>query len=341
MKKLAIASAIALMGTSTAFAADITVLTPQPQVAGVFQAGAVDSGATGPVIDIIEGVTTALFNQVDVDTEGGIFSTGGLLNTMLKTDIQLDLGDSVTGSLSTGYDIAVIGGAINLARLNGAIDISGTTVTLSSLANNVSATATATATTSTAEAFAIAGVKLETTAIGAVNSSTVEVMGKVTDQATSFGQATGIGSLAAQNQSFDLSAVSFDTAKLPLPNAEIGISLTGEDSLFTATVADEALGGLLNSQFDMTGLTSNITASTTNKINELQNIAVFNSAINAAALDAGIKVVASVDPSAWFLNPQTGMVNLSNVAMATTAIGAVNSSVTRLGANLSPTVTVK
>jgi hypothetical protein len=315
MKKLAIASAIALMSAGSAFAqASITLETPQPQIAGVFQADSIG-------IDNISGVTTSVFDTLD-----NILATRETVEGVTTT--------------TAGYDIAVLSGAINLARINGAIDISGTNVALSSMANNVSATATATATTSTADAYAIAGAKLSTTVIGAMNSATVEVMGKVTDQSNAISQKTGIGSLASQGQDFVLNTSDITSAVLP-------VGLAGGENLGNALQSAELLnsamseGALTAGQFDMTGLNSEITASTTNKISELQNMAVFNTAINAAALDAGIKVVASVDPASWFLNPQTGVVNLANVAMATTAIGAMNSSVTRLGANLSPTVTVK
>jgi hypothetical protein len=95
-------------------------------------------------------------------------------------------------------------------------------------------------------------------------------------------------------------------------------------------------------QVDLSNLTSSITAETSSKVSELQSANVFNMAINAASLDGGIKIAAAVDTNAWFLNPQTGVINLSNVAMSTTVIGAMNSATTRLGANLStPTVTVK
>ena len=335
MKKLAIASAIALMGMGSAFAQTV-IETPQPNVAGVFNAD-----QTG--IDNIAGVTEGLFSPVGVAGDA-LFQSGGLLNSMLKSELTITDVGGVGGTFSTGYDIAVLSGAVNLARINGAIDISGTNVSLSSLANNVSATATATATTSTADAYAIAGAKLSTTVIGAMNSATVEVMGKVTDQSNTIGQTTGIGALASQGQDTTVSTSALAAGVLPVGLAgltdeagNIGNAIASAP-LFSSAMS-EAAGTA--GQFDMTGLSSEITASTSNKISELQNMAVFNTAINAAALDAGIKVVASVDPTAWFLNPQTGVVNLSNVAMATTAIGAMNSGVTRLGANLSPTVTVK
>jgi len=264
-----------------------------------------------------------------------VFST---LDGLVKTNTY----ESGVLTQTQGYDIAVLSGAVNLARINGAIDISGTNVALSSMANNVSATATATATTSTADAYAIAGAKLSTTVIGAMNSATVEVMGKVTDQSNSIGQKTGVGSLASQGQDININTSTIAAGVLPV--GLDGVTNNLGNGLTTAKLFESVMspGALTAGQFDMAGLTSEITATTTNKISELQNMAVFNTAVNAAALDAGIKVVANVDPSAWFLNPQTGVVNLSNVAMATTAIGAMNSGVTRLGANLTtPTVTVK
>jgi len=306
MKKLAIASAIALMGLGSAHAVEI--ITPQPQVAGVFS-------ATTPFIDGLGG--TAL---TDVTALMGKFTTSTTTNI------------ADPGITTTGPEIGVLSGAVNLARINGAIDISGTNVALASLANNVTATATATATTSTADAYAIAGAKLSTTVIGAMNSATVEVMGKVTEQSNSFGQKTGLGSLALQDGTATVSTTDIGRAAGAVA-ANLGNDLTSAKLLDTTGAS---------AQLNLGNLTSDITSSTTTKVSELQNINVFNTAINLGALDAGIKVAANVDPNAWFLNPQTGVVNLSNVAMATTAIGAMNSGVTRLGANLStPTVTVK
>ena len=291
MKKLAIASAIALMGLSSAHAADVVINATQIQT------------------DIASLTEAANFVQ----------------NVNPVTDAVVN----------------ITSGAMNLAALNGAIDISGTNVSLSSMANNVTATATATATTSTADAYAIAGAKLSTTVIGAMNSSTVEVMGKLTDQTNTLGQKTSLGSLALQGGTAEIA-----TTEIQQASAAVGAGAVDKlgNSIGTASLLKlgEIAGSTAVPQVDLANLNSEITSSTTSKVSELQNMNVFNAAINAASLDGGIKVYASVDPNAWFLNPQTGIINLSNVAMSTTVIGAMNSATTRLGANLStPTVTVK
>lgn len=280
-KKIAIASAVALMFVGAAQAQEAVVIN-----------------------------ATAITQTADID---------------LTTDLALlnSAGDAITAPVAN-----VISGAVNLATINGAIDISGTNVSLSSLANNVSATATATATTSTADAYAIAGAKLSTTVIGAMNSATVEIASRSEDLASSAGTKLGIESLAAMAGSIDVGTPAVGAA-------------TTAGALTAGLGAQAGVLATDGSDFTMAGLMTESTNTISSKINELQNMSVFNSAINAATLDAGIKVYASVDPNAWFLNPQTGVVNLSNVAMATTAIGAMNSGVTRLGANLSPTVTVK
>jgi hypothetical protein len=223
----------------------------------------------------------------------------------------------VTAGLPSGASVNALSGAINTAVVNGAIDISGVNVTLGALQSNVSATANATATTSNADAFAIAGAKLSTTVIGAMNSATVDVMAKHTDQTDKTASALGMGTLASQGGTVGMGSQTFGTGQL-------GLTTTGSDVLSTT-------GDL---QLSLTGLTSSTSTEALNKVSELQSMNVFNTAINTATLDAGIRVVAAVDPNAWFLNPQTGVVNLSNISMATTAIGAMNSSLTRLGANL-------
>ena len=280
----------------------------------------------------------AIASAIALMSMGAVQAQTVINATAIQTDIA-SLADAATfvtdvGGLVTAPVINITSGAMNLAAINGAIDISGTNVSLSSMANNVSATATAT--TSTADAYAIAGAKLSTTVIGAMNSSTVEVMGMVTEQSNALGQMTGLGSMAMQDGTAVISTTSIDQAL-----AAIGAGNTA--ALGNGIVSAELLNlGGTGAQVDLANLTSEITSTTTSKVSELQNMNVFNAAINAASLDGGIKVYAAVDPNAWFLNPQTGVVNLSNVAMATTAIGAMNSSTTRLGANLStPTVTVK
>lgn len=234
-------------------------------------------------------------------------------------DTFSSVASSVGSLLATSTpDVTALSGAINTGIVNGAIDISGTNVSFGSVAANVTAAATAVGTTASSEAYAIAGAKLSTTVIGAMNSATVDLMGKVTDQTDSVKVQLGIGSLAAASGS-------------------------GTVTVSTPAVAPGTLGGGLaagtilsssGTDLSLANLTSETTNHLTNKVNELQKMNVFNTAINVASLDAGIRIAAGVDANAWFLNPQTGVVNLSNIAMTTTAIGAMNSSITRLGANL-------
>jgi hypothetical protein len=236
--------------------------------------------------------------------------------TATQEDIS-SVATAIGGLLSDTVDVTALSGAINTAVVNGAIDISGVNVALGAMQNNVTATANATATTSTADAFAIAGAKLSTTVIGAMNSATVDVMAKVTDQTDKTASALGMGTLASQGGTVGMGSQTFGEGQL-------GLTTTGSDVLSTT-------GDL---QLSLSDLTSSTSTEAMNKVSELQTMNVFNTAINTATLDAGIRVVAAVDPNAWFLNPQTGVINLSNVSMATTAIGAMNSSLTRLGANL-------
>jgi hypothetical protein len=284
VKKLALASAMALMFAGAAQAADIEIITPSTE------------------------------NLAEVSA-----AVGDLLSVAAP-------------------DISIMNGAINTAVLNGAIDITGINVTLSSLANNVSATATATAATSTADAYAIAGVKLGTTVIGALNSSTLELATRVVEQGEKTATQLNVGSLASQGGNVNLTGQSLDGAgfgDLTGISGFNGISTTGSDILTGVN------GDSTDLQLSLSDLVSSTSSELVNKVTDLQQMNLFNTAINTATLDAGIRVAAIVDENAWFLNPQTGVVNLSNVAMATTVIGALNSSTTRLGANLSPTVTVK
>lgn len=236
-------------------------------------------------------------------------------------DTFSSVASSVGSLLATSTpDVTALSGAINTGIVNGAIDISGTNVSFGSVAANVTAAATAVGTTASSEAYAIAGAKLSTTVIGAMNSATVDLMGKVTDQTDSVKVQLGIGSLAAASGA---GSVNVSTPAVAAGSLGLGGGLAA-GNILTSSGTDLSLANL----------TSETTNHLTNKVNELQKMNVFNTAINVASLDAGIRIAAGVDANAWFLNPQTGVVNLSNIAMTTTAIGAMNSSITRLGANL-------
>lgn len=285
MKKLAIASAVALMGMGAAHAE--VVATPLENELGALLTKIVGNGTTT--------VTTPAV---------GIVGEPGYV--------------PATTTVTTTPDISVLSGAVNTAALKGNIDISGTNVSLSSAMSNVTAKAEAIGTTSSASAYAIAGAKLSTTVIGAMNSATADVMGKVTEKSDATTSSLGAASLAASGGAVSVTSPSFGAGQLG------GLAVTGSKLVDLTGTGD----------MNLTGLTSAATTSASNKVSELQAMDVFNSAINVAALDASIKVAATVDSSAWFLGPQTGVVNLSNIEMATTNIGAMNSSFTRLGVKL-------
>jgi hypothetical protein len=285
MKKLAIASAVAMMFVGSAHAIDLNISTTSTE-------------------GLVTTVTESLPTPTDTMT-----TVSAALGTLLDV---------------TTPTISVMGGAINTALINGAIDISGTNVTLGALSSTVSATANVNIDTGTADAFAIAGAKLSTTVIGAMNSSTLDVMASTTNLGSSATSGLDIGSLAGSG------AIALGTPAVG------GTGVTGLDANLAAT----AVALTSSADMSLSGFSSLNVNDMTSSVNELQAMNVFNGAINVAALDAGIKIAATPDSGAWFLNPQTGIVSLSNISMATTAIGAMNSSITRLGANLAAVATV-
>jgi len=311
MKKLAIASAIALMGMGAAQA-----VTPLEDELG----NLLKSFVVGPV-------------STTTTTPGS--GTLGEVGYVAPTSVTVS---------TVGPDIGVLSGAVNTAVLSGNIDISGANVSLSSMAADVSAKAEAIGETATATAYAIAGAKLSTTVIGAMNSATVDVMGKVTDQTDKTTSALGLANLSSSGGDIGVTTQDFGAGQLGgLATVGSDILATTAGTLTTTTprIVSDGAGGFTtlndvttntaNLQLDLAGLTSATSTDGMNKVSELQAMNVFNTAINVAALDASIKVTAAVDPNAWFLNPQTGIVNLSNIEMSTTNIGAMNSSLTRLG----------
>ena len=307
MKKLVIASAIAMMGVSAAQAT-----TPLEDELGAL--------LSSFVVSVPATTTTTTAAVLDVD---GNVVTPATSTTVTNIGVP---------------EIGVLSGAVNTADLNGKIDISGTNVSLSSMAAEVSAKAEAIGETSTATAYAIAGAKLSTTVIGAMNSATVDVMAKMTEQSDATMSALGLANLSSSGGDITVATQDFGAGQLG------GLATTGSDILAAvsgtvttagytdaAGVVFPAVTDAATLQLDLAGLTSSTSTDSMNKVNELQSMNVFNTAINVAALDASINITASVDPDAWFLNPQTGVVNLSNIEMSTTNIGAMNSSLTRLG----------
>lgn len=250
---------------------------------------------------------------------------GAIVNSSRLTSLTQDsLGVIDAGFASAGFiDITAIAGAVNLSTINGSIDISGTNVSIKGIEGDVSAKAEAIGeTTSNATSFAINGSNFSTTVIGAMNSSTLDVMGKTTDLASMVGAKLGVTSLAGDG------TASIDLPGITSPAGDLSAQLAG---FSTAAIFDT---GSSTTSFDLSGLTSELNATGSAMVEELQTMSVFNMALNVAPIVAGVKIAAAVDTDAWFLNPQTGIVDLSNIQIATTAIGAMNSSITHLGKNL-------
>ena len=321
MKKLAIASAIALMGVGAAQAQTAPVSTPT------------ESTTT----DAATGLMTALTSSLT-----DVFNAGRA-STITETLTEGVVTGRVTEiSALNPVDITALAGAVNLSTINGSIDISGTNVSITGVAGDVGAKAESIAsTTSTATSFAINGNNFSTTVIGAMNSSTLDIMGKTTALTNSASSGLDVASLASQGGSIALATPSVTPVAAGIGSTIASVDLLNGTSLATVTTGVDGIAGTAddvvtysNLQQDLAGLSANTMSDVTSNVDELQSMNVFNMALNMAPIVAGVKVAAVVDPNAWFLNPQTGIVNVSNLQLATTAIGAMNSSITHLGKNL-------
>jgi hypothetical protein len=323
MKKLAIASAITMMSMGAAYAQQTpTTTTTTPET----------------------GLMTELSNALgDLFLSGRVAST---VDTISTAEATLGLVTARTTTYATpNVDITALAGAVNLSAINGSIDISGTNVSITGVAGDVGAKAESIAsTTSTATSFAINGNNFSTTVIGAMNSSTLDIMGKTTALTNSASSGLDVASLASQGGSIALATPSVTPVTPGIGSTIASVDLLSGTSLATINFGSDGLPGgtgeaadttvFSNLQQDLAGLSANTMSDVTSNVDELQSMNVFNMALNAAPIVAGVKIAAVVDPNAWFLNPQTGIVNVSNLQLATTAIGAMNSSITHLGKNL-------
>jgi hypothetical protein len=327
MKKLAIVSAIAMMSMGSVYAQQTTVTTTN--AATTAETGGLMttlSNSLGNLFQNNETVAAVVGQAGTPDTYAAWASTAsGSLKYVLDANgtYRPATADELATPPAIGYfartagtpfiasaaqrlanpvDITALAGAVNLSAINGGINITGVNVSLSGLAN-VGATAT---------------TGLSTTVIGAMNSSTLDISKSLTTLSDMTKSTLDMASLAAQ----DGIAPSINTQSF------------GPGQLDLSTVGSTILGGGNDSQFNMTGLVSGTETLASSTTDKLQNMNVFNMAVNMAPLIAGVNIAATVDTNAWFLGPQTGVVNLSGLSVATTAIGAMNSSITSLGAKL-------
>lgn len=252
-----------------------------------------------------------------------------------------DFEDIVEDALEEAEEISIVAGAANLDDINASINIEGSNVTFSVGEPNVSASATANAVgtglaageqaaasvgTATASATAIVGNVLSTLAVGAINSGTVEIdAAALMDRGTYTYTDVGIESVGG----IALGAPGFGN-----DFGGVGIALIGEDTLNSTDI----YGGEDSS---VQNITINYPADAVNKLggnfagtfysNDTE-IGIVNMAFNTGDINASVNMIASVVEPEWFLHQaQAANVNLSNISISTMAIGAINSSITRLG----------
>ena len=360
MKKLAIATAIAMMGVG---AAQAQVSTPTENTTADNSTGLMtelsnsltnvfNAGRTSTIVAAMAG-SPAEYATADALAIAAGNDTYTFVNGAYVKDLVPTVGNSyitkaavagvaqtTTLNLANPVDITALAGAVNLSAINGSIDISGTNVSITGVAGDVGAKAESIAsTTSTATSFAINGNNFSTTVIGAMNSSTLDIMAKTTALTNSASSGLDVASLASQGGAISLATPSVTPVVDGIGSTIASVKLLDGSSI-AGTVGLDGLAGTADDigtsslQQDLAGLSANTMSDVTSNVDELQSMNVFNMALNAAPIVAGVKIAAAVDPNAWFLNPQTGIVNVSNLQIATTAIGAMNSSITHLGKNL-------
>lgn len=262
--------------------------------------------------------------QADLLTDTGSGSPAGLLSELTS------LLSTIAATVDTP-DISAISGAVNFSTLNGSIDISGTSVRIMGVDGNVTARADAVGSmTSDATAFAINGNAFFTTVMGAMNSATLDSRGNALD---SMGKtvelmSTVTASLNVAKYSGD-GSVTFALPAITAPTAasDVPVPLASFDA-FTVLATGDA------NAIDMAGLSAELNATGRAKVQKLQGMSTFNMALNAAPIVGGATIAATVADQAWFLNQQTGVIELANLQVATTALGAMNSSLSHLGKNL-------
>ena len=334
MQKLAVVSAIALMSMGSVYAQQTTVTTTNAattaETAGLMTTlsnslgnlfGTVDVPGTAAVNAVSASPATyAAYIPADNGKLKYVLDANGTYRPATASELaqttppayfaQTPAVAAVAAQLAVpGYttsrlvDITALAGSVNLAAINGGINITGANVSLTGLAGVGTAAATG----------------LSTTVIGAMNSATLDIAKSITTLSDKTSSTLNIAGLANQGAGPSITSQSFGPGQL-------GLTTLGSDILKASPDT---------TQFNMTGLTSGTDTLSSSLTDKLQNMNVFNMAVNMAPLVAGVNIAAVVNKDAWFLNPDNGSVKLSGLQVATTTIGAMNSSITRLGAKLS------
>ncbi|NDP65035.1 hypothetical protein [Polaromonas sp.] len=341
MKKLAIASAIALMGMGSVYAQSTPAETVAPASNAVDLATVGQAESSTGLMTTLSNSVGSLFNAsnttsrltgtpaVYVTTADPYYTAMSAADKLAQSKVVLINGDyvpydvdlhagrtqyilktpasagfgSIVETIGKAVDITALGGAVNLASINGGINITGVNVTLTGIANTVGAAA---------------ATGLSTTVIGAMNSSTLEIAKMTQTLSDKTASTLNIAGLANQGPGPTITSQDFGPGQL---------SLATKGNAILASAAGSA-------QFDMTGLTSSTDTLSSSLTDKLQSMNVFNMAVNMAPLVASVNIAATMNKDAWFLNPDNGSVKLAGLTAATTAIGAMNSSITKLGTAL-------
>jgi len=214
------------------------------------------------------------------------------------------IGDDADRNFNLNIDFDSIVGsvtlaaAVNVADIDASISLTGSNVTISAASTTADANATAVGATSSATATsnAFSGSTFTTTAIGAFSSASIEMDASMVTNTTSF-------------TSTDLGFIGED------------LNVTGDN--FSVDAFDDQADG----QF-----AGNI-ATATSTVN---GFTVANLAYNAGDIIASVSMVADYEPGNVFHAPSGGLINLTNLNITTTAIGAFNSGSIRLGSLVAP-----
>ena len=192
--------------------------------------------------------------------------------------------------------------ARNTGTINGEIHLDGANITISAQdveANAMAKAEAATESTSNATSNAFSGSTFSTTAIGALMSASIEVD----------------ASMITNSSTFDATDLGFTGEDMELGTAPLfgedysGVAINSASSEFAGNVA---------------GTESRVNAISVALVSE-----------NVGAIDASVHLDAVYQAGNVFHAPSGGMIDLTNLNITTTAVGAINSGSIRLGSLLS------
>jgi len=232
--------------------------------------------------------------------------TAGIRSNVIGED-----SDGNNFQLNVTFDEFAVGAnvmaiAANNAAINGSINLNGANITISAQdveANATSKAEAATESTANATANAFSGSTFSTTAIGALLSATVEV-----------------------DASMITNTASFTATDLKFTGEALTLDAGSEAASFNL-----GLGGISGMTAEPAEFAGNI-ATAESRVNSINASLI---AVNLAPIDASVNLTAVYQPGNVFHSPTGGMVDVTNLNITTTAVGAINSGTLRLGSLLS------